>query len=211
MKSYRHWTPLYIKNRLELLYYEKRNPDHPWLTPSVIAILDSYLSKSDTGLEFGSGRSTLWFSRRIGFLTSVEHSAAWARKTRQALDEIGLNNVDYRHIPKQTEDGDPTNLAYVAVIDEFTNNSLDFCLVDGLYREFCVLKVLEKIRAGGLLVIDNVNWYLPCDSDSPNSRTFSDGPDGSNWEQVNRLLSSWRKIWTSSGVTDTAIFVKPCS
>jgi hypothetical protein len=80
-------------------------------------------------------------------------------------------------------------------------------LVDGSHREFCALGVLKKIRPSGLLVIDNVNWFL-C-SGSPDSRSFADGPNGSIWKEVEKRLFNWRKIWTTLGVSDTALFIKP--
>jgi SAM-dependent methyltransferase len=209
MRAFRHWTPRYIKNRLATIYYEKANPDQPWLTRSANEILNSYLIKSDIGLEFGSGRSTAWFARRISHLTSVEHDAAWAAKVQGILNKASINNVDYKLITQDKDEGQGNDSEYVKVIDDFDSNKLDFCLVDGLYREFCVLKVIEKLRPGGLLVIDNVNWYLPSGTYSPNSRSFTDGPNGPVWKEVEKLLTNWRRIWTSSGVTDTAIYFKP--
>ncbi len=211
MRSFRHWTLRYLTNRLATIYYERVFPDHPWLTRSANEILDSYLRKSDVGLEFGSGRSTKWFARRIGRLTSVEHDSIWATKVRHMLDAAAIINVDYKLISVDKEEDQPDDTAYVKVSDAFSPNSLDFCLVDGIYGDFCALRVVDKIRPGGILVIDNVNWYLPSDSCSPHSKTFSDGPKGAVWNEVEQTLSHWRRIWTSSGVTDTAIFFKPCS
>jgi hypothetical protein len=68
---------------------------------------------------------------------------------------------------------------------------------------------MPKLKPGGLLVIDNVNWYLPSRSRAPNSRTPALGPHGAVWTDIARELARWRSIWTSSGVWDTAIFVKP--
>ena len=59
-----------------------------------------------------------------------------------------------------------------------------------------------------MLIIDNVNWYLPCRSKAPNSRTAELGPATDVWAAVWRQLAGWRTIWTSSGVWDTAIFIK---
>ena len=38
---------------------------------------------------------------------------------------------------------------------------IDFALIDGIYRDHVTLFLLPKIRLGGVLVIDNVNRYLP--------------------------------------------------
>jgi hypothetical protein len=211
MRSYRHWTPRYIKSRFVTLYHERAFPNYPWLTHTTNVILNFYLRGTDVGLEFGSGRSTQWFAKRIGFLTSVEHDPIWAAKVQKILTENSINNVEYKLISKDKEENQAYDAAYVKVIETFAPNSLDFCLVDGIYRDFCALRATEKICPGGILVIDNVNWYLPSGSYSPDSRTFHDGPQGPIWKEVDQILSNWRRIWTSSGVTDTAIFFKPCS
>jgi len=210
MRSFRHWTVKYVISRIGVFYYEATKPDHPWLTRSANNILDSYLTKSDVGLEFGSGRSTVWFAKHIAHLTSVEHDESWGVIVRQLLQKTKCTNVEYHLLSTEAKDNEETNSPYVSVIDTFDDVSLDFCLVDGLQREFCALRVLEKIRPGGLLVIDNVNWFLCSDSNSTNSRSFADGPDGLIWKEVEDRLSDWRRIWTTSGVSDTAIFIKPC-
>lgn len=211
MRHFGHWTPRYIKNRMATLYYEKTCPEQPWLTRAANEVLCSCLRRSDIGLEFGSGRSTLWFAKRVAKLTSVEHDEVWAVKVQDMLSKAGIRNVDYRYLPRDAEAGEPGDAKYVRVIEDFEDNSLDFCLVDGIYREFCALRVVEKIRPGGLLIIDNVNWYLSSDSYSPNSRSLADGPQGPIWQEVETLISGWRRIWTSSGVTDTALFLRPCN
>lgn len=209
MRSVRHWTAKYVMSRIGVFWYEANKPDHPWLSSSANSILDSYLTKDDVGLEFGSGRSTVWFAERIAHLTTVEHDESWAEIVRQLLQKTKCTNVEYHLLSTDAKDNEGANSPYVSVIDTFEDVSLDFCLVDGSHREFCALKVLEKIRPGGLLVIDNANWFLCSDSDSPNSRSFADGSDGSIWKEVEDRLSDWRRIWTTSGVSDTALFIKP--
>ena len=210
MRSFRHWTPRYIKDRLASNYYLRAHPDRPWLTPAAIEILMSTLRTTDVGLEFGSGKSTLWFAKRSQHLSSVEHNQEWYQKVDQMLREDNIRNVDYNFVPKDAEGVAGDQAAYVRQADRFEFDSLNFVLVDGIYREHCVLKVLERIRPGGILVIDNVNRYLPSDTLSPNSRTLQAGPRGETWSQVQAALEPWRCIWTSSGVWDTAVYFRPC-
>ena len=88
------------------------------------------------------------------------------------------------------------------------DQSLDFALVDGVYRDNVALFLLPKIRSGGMLIIDNVNWYLPSLTTSPASLRLPAAPATAAWEQVAAELAGWRRIWTSNGVWDTAIFVR---
>ena len=211
MRAFRHWTPRYIKNRLGVMAYESLSPDKPWLTRRANEILESYLRPSDIGLEFGSGRSTVWFAKRLLMLTSVEHDLAWGDKVQKMLQSESIKNVTYKIVRMDRDEASGSDAAYVTVVQAFARHSLDFVLVDGIYREFCALQAIERIRPGGILVIDNANWYLPSNSKSPDSRTPSDGPRGEVWCRVYDLLRNWRRIWTSSGVTDTAIFISPCN
>ena len=154
----------------------------------------------------------------VGFqvqVLDVCQQGVFAEMASEVLQPEALGAIEARlllvvllvSIKKLTQGNDA---AYVKVTDTFDPNSLDFCLVDGVLRDFCALRSIDKLRPGGLLVIDNVNWYLPSGSYSPNSRTFTQGPVSPVWKDVEQRLSDWRRIWSSSGVTDTAIFFKPC-
>jgi hypothetical protein len=98
--------------------------------------------------------------------------------------------------------------AYARTALSFAEQSIDFALVDGHYRDYSAKFILPKIKPGGMLIIDNVNWYLPCQSKAPNSRTAALGPLTPAWAEVAAELAGWRSIWTSSGVWDTAIFIR---
>ena len=211
MRSFSHWTPRYIGSRIAEKYYYAIHPDHPWLTQTANEMLVTYLKKSDVGLEFGSGRSTLWFAKRVGHLISVEHDEAWFQKVSQTLKDNNLNNVDYHLHPRNLTDEQGGETDYVKVVQGIKSDSIDFVLIDGVYRDFCALESIRVIRPGGVMIIDDVHRYLPSDSYSPNSRTLKDGPKGQTWAKVYEMISQWRKIWTTSGVSDAAFFFKPCN
>jgi predicted O-methyltransferase YrrM len=203
-----HWTPRYIRARTRQAFYQRVHPDAPWLTPEAIRLLDSMLRPSDIGAEFGSGRSTLWLARRCAHLTSVEHDEAWHATVSATLAVEGITHVDYRCHPRDEPDALGDRSAYAQVAQFLGDESLDFALVDGLYRDYVTLLLLPKIRPGGMLVIDNVNRYLPSPTVSPASLRPSAAAATAGWEQAAADLAGWRRIWTSSGVWDTAIFVK---
>jgi hypothetical protein len=210
MRSFQHWTPRYVWDRTVWAVYQWRHPAEPWITPAAVAILADCLRPTDVGLEFGSGRSTAWFAARMASITSFENNPAWFAKVEVMLKSRGCSNVDLRLYEDDGTCRQGCASAYVRAIDGWQPGSLDFALVDGVCRDHCALKVVDKLRPGGLLVIDNVNWYLPSGSRSPASRSPAQGPKGEVWIQVADKLRGWRFIWTSSGVTDTAIFFKPC-
>ncbi len=210
MRSFRHWTPTYIRDRVALAVRHRRRPDEPWLTEPAVQILDSWLRRADVGLELGSGRSTLWFAERVAHLTSVEHDEAWFARISSQLRERGLRErVDYR-LCLDGKNG-AAQSSYVRVISELANESLDFVLVDGVARDHCALAALDKLKPGALLVIDNINWFYGRDpkSRSPSSRSGADGFESALWQRLHEVIGSWRLIWTSDGVCDTALWTKP--
>ena len=124
------------------------------------------------------------------------------------LKENGISNATYLLFEKDPDRGH--NSAYVQVLKRFSKNSLDFVLVDGMHRSAWANAVLDYIRPGGILIIDDANWYLPSNSVSPHSRTLAQGPASPQWAEFLTTVRHWRCIWTSNGVSDTAIYVKPC-
>jgi hypothetical protein len=209
-RSFRHWTPRYLWNRLKDKHFRQTHPNLPWFSPQSIVFLQDYLLSTDMGLEFGAGRSTLWFAQKVKHLTSVEHNREWVEKVNSMLQARALTNVDVIFQPRL--DGTPLDIAnsgYVAVTRQFSAESLDFVSIDGIYRAECALNSLHLLKHSGLLIIDNVNKYLPSASKAPNSRSFKEGPADATWEEVWKQLHLWRSYWTGNGVSDTALFFKP--
>lgn len=162
-------------------------------------ILEDFLKPTDSGIEWGSGRSTAWLARRVRHVVSVEDNQEWFERVKAMLAENGLaQKVDYRLKPEDN--------SYPGVADQIEDGSLDFALVDGKLRSTCALKALSKIKVCGALVVDNVSWFLPAPrgTRSPHALTGTNA----EWELAGRLLATWRCIWTSSGVNDTALWIK---
>jgi predicted O-methyltransferase YrrM len=161
--------PRRLLARLRYWVWEKRNPDKPWMCPGTIAFCQSKLSGSMKALEFGSGRSTLWFATLVGHLTSIEYDESWYQQIAQRLREAGAKNVDYRHVPLGHPRLEPERSAYqpvpdyVAVADSFPDRGLDFVVVDGHYRTNCIRHVLPKIAPGGYLLVDDIDRWPSLD------------------------------------------------
>jgi hypothetical protein len=201
IRRFRHWTPQYVVARLRVLVYQWRFPEAPWLTQAAIEFLSSWLRPGYHGLEWGSGRSTLWFARRVACLVSVEHDENYYREVSTRLKKSGLSNVDYRHCSDES--------GYLAVGENLPPLSLDFVLVDGIARDRCALAAVPRLKPGGLLILDNSNWYLPSQSRSPNSRSLADGPASETWDLFTGRVQPWRCLWTTNGVWDTTLWAKP--
>lgn len=149
--------------------YEKTHPDEPFLAPGAVRFLDGALPRNGVGLEWGSGRSSRWFARRLGQLVTVEHDQVWFDDVSRQFAEWDIHNVDYRLIPLEHPPEEPTQPVYdrtpryVSFVEEFPDDHFDFIEVDGHYRQACVLAGLPKLKPGGLLLVDDTNW-LPIEA-----------------------------------------------
>lgn len=207
-RSLSHWTPRYARDRLRWELYQRRHPDEPWLSPDANAVLSRFLLATDIGVEWGSGKSTLWLARRLGHLTSVEDVPRWHRRVAAQLEAAQVDNVTYHLAPPPPRDDTARSSDYVSVANRFEDGSLGFALVDGSAREHCAAAVLPKIAPGGVLVLDDTNGYFDYPSTSPTSR-HRRGPKNMVWAQVADALAGWRMVRTTSGLKDTEIYVRP--
>lgn len=167
MRSFSHWTPIYIYNRIKYSLYKKRYPSHPWLTQTSIQVLDSWLKPIDIGFEWGCGRSTLWFAKKVDHLTSIEHDELWYSRVNEILSAKQILNV--RLLLRSKSGGQSSD--YVQAIGHIPDNSLDFILVDGRQRMLCLHASLEKLRPGGLLALDNAEMHMKSSSSAPGAST----------------------------------------
>ena len=112
------------------------------------------------GFEWGSGRSTVWFSRRSRELVSIEHDPLWFQRVSRWLKRANITNVDYRLLPTR-----PENL-YVSAIQCFPDEHFDFILIDGQCREECLAAAVLKLKRDGLVVLDNADagYQEPADA-----------------------------------------------
>jgi Methyltransferase domain len=211
-RRYGHLSPRYLFDRLRLMAHERRKPDAPWLTSDAVTFLGRWLEQNFVGFEWGSGRSTIWFAERVQQLTSIEHDPHWLEEVSRRLDEKGLAHKVTCRCFVVGEAADRCR-PYVSAIAEHPDETLHFCLIDGVsrLRAHCALACLPKLKNGGIVIVDNANWFLPREprSRAPNSRGTADGYASAEWQAFDRQVAGWPCTWTSNGVTDTVIWTKP--
>jgi len=204
-----HWTPTYIYDRIKLYFYQRNNPEYPWLVDRVTSFLSTYLKDDDIGLEFGSGRSTLWFAKKVKHITSIEHDSNWHEKVSEWLADSGLSyKVNYHLFTDGA--GKSPSCNYIKIIDTFDKESFDFILIDGMLREYVAVKSLNNLKKGGIIIIDNANWYIPRKNKSrvPGSRGLQDGFASDEWRDFYEIVGGWRGMWETDGISDTALWFK---
>jgi hypothetical protein len=147
----------------------------PWINFSAIQLLKSTLRPQMRVFEFGSGGSTMFFSRRVKEVVSVEHDPLWHAKIVQAARDRNRTNCEL-HLREPVVDPsgagkDPSDPdAYLSTDEQFRGKSFhayaksievhpaetfDVVLVDGRARPSCLKHAIGKVKVGGLLVVDN--------------------------------------------------------
>ena len=202
-------VPRYLADRATLVARRLTNATpQPWITAEARRLLEAMLRPTDRGLEYGSGGTTTFFASRIAALDSVEaverwHDALAGRLRDQAVTNVNLHLVSAAQLGYRTPEH---KRAYVNVLPDLAPGDLDLVFVDGEYRDACALRAVDLLRPGGLLVLDNSETYLPGPGRSPWQVTR---PASQDWEKFVAATSQWRQIWTSNGVWDTTLWVKP--
>lgn len=139
-------------------------------------------------------------------MISVEDYRPWHDKVAAQLAEAGAGNVEYLFVGQTPEE-------YLTPPTEAVSRlggRIDVALADGFkHRDHAALWAMERLRPGGLLIIDNVNWYLPHATRTPSSIGAAGKPATELWAEFHERSSAWRRAWFSSGVSDTASFIAP--
>jgi hypothetical protein len=140
----------------------------PWITFPAIAHISKYLKKEMRVFEYGSGGSTLYFSRRVKEVISFEHDKEWYSKLKDTLNRKCIKNVDIKLIePEINGIGDQVYtsenelykgysfMKYVQEIEIYPDNHFDLILIDGRARNACFIHAKKKIKNEGIIVFDN--------------------------------------------------------
>lgn len=185
----KHWSIKYVIGRIVLFFYEICFKNYPWITFGAVNILKQNMKKKESFIvEFGSGRSTIFFSELCKSVLSIEHDKIWYEKVTNEIVKKKLTNV---RIILCEDRGD-----YISVIDEYRDNSIDFIFIDGKSRSKIANKVLPKIKRGGFLILDDAQRYI-------------DNPKYDNeWLSFLEKVKNWKYIRTDNWVSRTDLWQK---
>jgi hypothetical protein len=187
--------PQLVPYRIRNWVWERSHPEAPWLCRGTITFAEQHFRGLARGLEFGSGRSTVWLAGLVQRLASVEHDSRWFAIVKEKLAARGVLNVDYRLVPLGHPESQPEHPSYdpvpdyVAVANEFPDSSLDVVLIDGHYRSACIRASIPKIAPEGYMIVDDANFW----------RAGKDNPMP-DWPVVDR---------SSNGMKTCVVFQKP--
>ena len=133
-----------------VLDYTKRvaldiHPDAPWFTYNMVERINEIIRPDWKVIEFGSGRSTLWYAGRVESVHSIEHDREWFEFLSAEIENKGIRNVrlDLR------EEADYSS------VGDYPDYYFDFAVIDGIKRSVCARNVVMKVKEGGYLYLDN--------------------------------------------------------
>jgi hypothetical protein len=134
----------------------------PWWNPRAIRYLRQNMPRGGKVFEWGSGSSTIWFSRLGLRVTAVEHDADWAAKVSQCCPDADIRLIHAATSGLVTERPGDRNASYfdnyVAAIESADRDSLDVVVVDGECRVECARRAASRVKPGGIVVIDDTNF-----------------------------------------------------
>lgn len=138
----------------------------PWWTFKSIDRVQDFLAEVPDArvFEWGSGASTVWLSHRAGSVRTVEHDAEWARSISTLLsDRVHLVLVPATQLSGsggvRSDKAGQEGLDFSAYVDAIDRDDTlyDLIVIDGRAREACLVRALDHLAPGGLVVFDNVD------------------------------------------------------
>lgn len=134
------WVNTVIKNTP----VDSANNPIPWVTYPFISFMDTRLDKGMAIFEYGSGASTMWYSKKVGAVYSVEHDKQWYEDVK-----VVIPSNSYLYYEQLEDNGSYANFP-VSLKIEF-----DVIIVDGRDRVNCIHKSIPRLNTGGVIVLDD--------------------------------------------------------
>lgn len=142
-----------------------------WMSALERDLIRSYLNRSHTMLEYGSGYSTLYFAQFVASYYSIEHDRRWyttlSKMIRRSsslsskIKQYKLVSVEpgYKGWPGGFEEGNREQFdAYIKAVHSFSISTFDRVLIDGRARSECALQVKTLLHHDSIVFIHD---YTP--------------------------------------------------
>jgi precorrin-6B methylase 2 len=146
----------------------------PWFSYAAIDFLESFLRPGMTVCEYGSGGSTLFFSRRTKSVYSIEDNQKWFDLVSQRLQQKSINNVTLKLCPFDFKN--PAGFENSDYLQALPDRKFDVIVVDGSeewtqVRPVCFARAEKRIKEGGIIVVDD-SWRYGAIRNNHHARSF---------------------------------------
>ena len=118
----------------------------PWYTYPAIEYLNQLNFSNKFVFEYGSGNSSLFWSKRCHNITSVEHNEEWyktVKSNQQSNQKLLLKTDKFNYVQSIGSD----------------NHKYDVVIIDGIERFACAQLSIDYLNEGGLIILDNSDWF----------------------------------------------------
>lgn len=139
--DYGHFT-----TTLKWTCVDKDGEPIPWYTYPAIEYLSQLDFSGKTVFEYGSGNSSLFWAARAEAVFSIENNENWHKKI---TSQKQFKNLNIALIENKQE--------YLEAISSYPG--FDIIIIDGSYRDECARYAVQKLNAGGIIILDNSDWY----------------------------------------------------
>lgn len=135
-ESHGHW-----KSRMSKSCINAKDEPIPWFTYPAIEYISQLNLTEKNILEWGSGNSSLFFSKISKTMTSIEDNEEWYKKV--SLNKRPNHEIIY---------SDANNYARIPLS---LGKKFDVIIIDGIRRDECAKVALELLAEGGIIIYDN--------------------------------------------------------
>lgn len=152
----------YLRSLLSIHNIEELiDNDLLWINYNSIDHLKKFVNKNKIVLEYGSGASSVWFSKRCKKLISIEHDELFYSKLKKIKKK---NNLKFKYfLTKPQNKIDKYNSKRIKNYSFknyiFKPNALgikfDIIFIDGRSRIECLKNSLNLLKKRGVIVFDN--------------------------------------------------------
>ncbi len=116
----------------------------PWFTYSAIDFLGDRLNSQMQILEYGSGNSTIYFSRKTAFVDALEHNPEWYEYISAKVNM----NSKIQLIPA-------ADIKNYAAFPASLGKKYDIVLVDAIDRNECMFQSVNLLTTDGVVILDD--------------------------------------------------------
>jgi GT2 family glycosyltransferase len=138
---------------------KQKNIMQPWMSNEEISLIEKYLKKNHIALEWGSGGSTVHFSKLVKEWNSIEHNKEWYLKvSKNKPKNVNLHYVgsDYKMNKRHGVSSKwpmNENFRVYANYPSKLNKKFDIVLVDGRARKWCALQIIPYLKKDSVVFI----------------------------------------------------------
>lgn len=137
-------TTGFIRSHQKIQPVNAQDKAIPWMNYAFVELLDERLNHSLRMFEYGAGFSSLYFSKQVKEIVSIEYDKAWEDKLRELLKPCHNHTLLV----------EPVGEGYIHAA-QGTEEKFDVILVDGRERVACFKSGLQALTPRGVIILDD--------------------------------------------------------